>query len=291
MFPLISELSASCQQIIDKVIRTMIRHIMVILVLAAATAVGTFAQTTQSITLEEAIMLARTNSVDAAVALNELRTAYLELPHLSRRPAARGQFQCHRTELPQELQHLPARRRLVFVCPQQLYADDRRTVNRPEHMAHRRQAVAQHVARLPQAARKSALQPLYVGADCPHAVAAHIRRQQHQVEPPHRARALCRGQGIVYQRQRGRGPQGNTILFQPPTGKRERGHRLAEPCQCPETLRGGQGQARDGTDKQERLCCSSSSTCSTRSQRPPTARATTARRCSSSGHSSTLARM
>ena len=49
---------------------------MVILVLAAATAVGTFAQTTQSITLEEAIMLARTNSVDAAVALNELRTAY-----------------------------------------------------------------------------------------------------------------------------------------------------------------------------------------------------------------------
>ena len=119
-------------------------------------------------------------------------------------------------------------------------------------MAHRRQAVAQHVARLPQAARKSALQPLYVGADCPHAVAAHIRRQQHQVEPPHRARALCRGQGIVYQRQRGRGPQGNTILFQPPTGKRERGHRLAEPCQCPETLRGGQGQARDGTDKQER---------------------------------------
>lgn len=49
---------------------------MVILVLAAATAVSTFAQTTQSITLEEAIMLARTNSVDAAVALNELRTAY-----------------------------------------------------------------------------------------------------------------------------------------------------------------------------------------------------------------------
>ena len=49
---------------------------MVILVLAAATAVSTFAQTTQSITLEEAIMLARTNSVDAAMALNELRTAY-----------------------------------------------------------------------------------------------------------------------------------------------------------------------------------------------------------------------
>lgn len=36
------------------------------------------AQETQEITLNEAIALARTQSVDAAVALNELKTAYWE---------------------------------------------------------------------------------------------------------------------------------------------------------------------------------------------------------------------
>jgi hypothetical protein len=37
------------------------------------------AQETQEITLNEAIALARTQSVDAAVALNELKTAYWEV--------------------------------------------------------------------------------------------------------------------------------------------------------------------------------------------------------------------
>ena len=40
---------------------------------------GAFAQSQQQvITLDEAIMLARVQSVDAAVALNELKTAYWE---------------------------------------------------------------------------------------------------------------------------------------------------------------------------------------------------------------------
>ena len=49
----------------------------------------------RSITLDEAIVIARTQSVDAAVALNELKTAYWE-------------YRTFRANLLPEMQHCPA---------------------------------------------------------------------------------------------------------------------------------------------------------------------------------------
>lgn len=59
------------------------------------------AQETQEITLNEAIALARTQSVDAAVALNELETAYWEYPHVSRRSSSGSKLQRYIAQLQQ----------------------------------------------------------------------------------------------------------------------------------------------------------------------------------------------
>ena len=53
-----------------------IKQLMLAGSLAVAVTAGASEQDSRKITLEEAILTARTNSVDAAVALNELRTAY-----------------------------------------------------------------------------------------------------------------------------------------------------------------------------------------------------------------------
>lgn len=53
-----------------------IRKMMLPLALAVAMTASATGETVRSITLDEAIIRARTNSVDAAVALNELRTSY-----------------------------------------------------------------------------------------------------------------------------------------------------------------------------------------------------------------------
>ena len=49
---------------------------MLSLALAVSMTAGASGETTRTITLDEAILRARSSSVDAAVALNELRTAY-----------------------------------------------------------------------------------------------------------------------------------------------------------------------------------------------------------------------
>ena len=53
----------------------------------------------RSITLDEAIVIARTQSVDAAVALNELKTAYWEIPHIPRQPFAGNEFEGNTAQL------------------------------------------------------------------------------------------------------------------------------------------------------------------------------------------------
>lgn len=52
------------------------RQLMLSLALAVSMTAGASGETTRTITLDEAILRARSSSVDAAVALNELRTAY-----------------------------------------------------------------------------------------------------------------------------------------------------------------------------------------------------------------------
>lgn len=53
----------------------------------------------RSITLDEAIVIARTQSVDAAVALNELKTAYWEYRTFRSQPFAGNEFEGNTAQL------------------------------------------------------------------------------------------------------------------------------------------------------------------------------------------------
>lgn len=90
------------------------------------------------LTLEEAICMARTQSVDAAVALNELKTAYLGIPHLPRRTVAGNELYGYGAGILQEIQLLSAGRRFLYLCTQQLHRDEWIGLHRPEHLADRR---------------------------------------------------------------------------------------------------------------------------------------------------------
>ena len=78
----------------------------------------------RTISLEEAITLARVQSVDAAVALNELKTAYWE-------------YRTFRADL------------LPEVNFEQLPADERPALHRPEHLVYGRYLVSEYLARFP----------------------------------------------------------------------------------------------------------------------------------------------
>lgn len=63
---------------------------------------------THTLTLEEAIMLARVQSVDAAVALNELKTAYWEYHHFPCRAIAGSELYGDSSFLSKRLHLVPA---------------------------------------------------------------------------------------------------------------------------------------------------------------------------------------
>ena len=85
----------------------------------------------RAISLDEAITLARVQSVDAAVALNELKTAYWE-------------YRTFRADLLPEINfsaNLPSYNKnynSYQICQKQLYADERTAFHRPEHLVYGR---------------------------------------------------------------------------------------------------------------------------------------------------------
>ena len=102
----------------------------------------------RAISLDEAITLARVQSVDAAVALNELKTAYWEyrtfradlLPEINfsaNLPSYNKNYNSY-PFVQQELQLLPAGGRFIYICQKQLYADERTAFHRPEHLVYGR---------------------------------------------------------------------------------------------------------------------------------------------------------
>ena len=99
----------------------------------------------------------------------------LGVPNLSGRFVARSEPPSNRAQLCQELQQLPAERRLVHVCAEQLHADVRQSLHRPEHLAYRRYALAEHFAGLHEATGRHEERTIHVRPHRPDFEPTHLR--------------------------------------------------------------------------------------------------------------------
>ena len=99
----------------------------------------------------------------------------LGVPNLSGRFVARSEPPGNRTQLCQELQQLPAERRLVHLCAEQLHADVWQSLHRPEHLAYRRYALAEHFAGLHEATGRHEERTIHVRPHRPDFEPTHLR--------------------------------------------------------------------------------------------------------------------
>ena len=202
------------------------------------------------ITLDEAILLARVQSVDAAVALNELKTAYWE-------------YRTFRADLLPEVNltaTLPSYNKSYNSYQQD---DGSYTFVRNNYMQMSGQlSIDQNIwltgGTLSLNTSLDFLRQMdgTVGnrfMSVPLAESAHLRREHHQVGPPYRARALRRGQGSLPQCHRGSDDDHHQSFLQPSAGPRERQHRPSEPGQRREASRGCEGQAPHVTSNESSL--------------------------------------
>lgn len=166
----------------------------------------------RNITLSEAIVLARTQSVDAAVALNELKTAYWEyrtfradlLPEVNFTGTLPNYNKSYSTYQNSDGSYSFVRNNTLGLSGQ-LSVDQNIWFTGGK-------AVTDFFAGLSQTTGFRRSEAVHVSPREPGVDATGLRSEYLEVEPPYRARTLCRGKGRVHFSY-GRGDDENHHLF------------------------------------------------------------------------------